>query len=80
MRSQTVQSVAEEWVTCRRQFKRAKLRWRVSHVTRRSLGWVPVTAPALRYKSGQARYCGQALSLWDSYGLSGYELGTGSLE
>ena len=78
LHSQTVQAISKELVTRRRQFRRAKLRWRVSSGTRRSLGWIPFKASALRYKGGQVWYCGQALSLWDSYGLAAYELGTGS--
>ena len=78
LHSQTVQAVTEELVTRRRQFKKAKLRWRVSRGARRSLGWVPFKASALRYKGGQVWYCGRALSLWDSYGLNDYELGTGA--
>ena len=78
LHSQTVQAISKELVTRRRQFKKAKLRWRVSHGARRSLGWVPFKASALRYKGGQVWYSGRALSLWDSYGLNGYELGTGT--
>lgn len=79
LHSQTVQAVSEEYCLRRKQFKRAKLRWRVSHGTRRSLGWIPVKALALSYRNGQVHYQGQALSLWDSYGLSNYELRSGSL-
>lgn len=32
----------------------------------------------LRYRSDQVHYHGQAISLWDSYGLAGYELRTGA--
>ncbi|QMV32436.1 transposase [Ralstonia phage Raharianne] len=78
LHSQTVQAISKELVTRRKQFKKAKLRWRVSSGSRRSLGWIPVKASALRYKGGQVWYGGQPLSLWDSYGLHQYELGTGS--
>ena len=61
----------EEYVTRRKQFKRVKLRWRVSGGKRRSLGWIPFKAVAIRYQAGQVWYGGQALSLWDSYGLAG---------
>jgi transposase len=73
--------VNEEFVTRRRQFKKAKLRSRVFNPKRSnySLGWVPFKASALTYRGGQVRLMGQALSLWDSYGLSDYELGSGSL-
>ena len=78
LHSQTVQAVQEEYATRRKQFKKVKLRWRVSSGSRRSLGWVPFKASAIRYKGGQVWYAGRPLSLWDSYGLAGYELGTGS--
>lgn len=78
LHSQTVQAVQEEYATRRKQFKKVKLRWRVSGGSRRSLGWVPFKASAIRYKGGQVWYSGRPLSLWDSYGLAGYELGTGS--
>ena len=78
LHSQTVQAISKEYVTRRRQFKRAKLRWRVSGGSRRSLGWVPFKASAIRYKAGQVWYAGRPLSLWDSYGLADYKLGTGA--
>lgn len=73
--AQSVQSVQDEYVTRRKQFRRAKLRWRSN---RKSLGWVPFKKSAIRYRNGQVWYCGVPISLWDSYGLSNYELGTGS--
>ena len=78
LHSQTVQAVSEEYCTRRRQFKKAKLRWRVSHGSRRSLGWIPVKAVALSYQAGQVRYQGETLSLWDSYGLADCQLRSGS--
>lgn len=79
LHSHTVQAVGQEYVLRRRQFKRTKLRWRVSFGPRRSLGWVPFKASALRYRNGQVFLGKQALSLWDSYGLGDYVLGAGSL-
>ena len=78
LHSQSVQAIRKKYVTRRRQFKRAKLRWRVCRGSRRSLGWVPFEASAIRYKGGQVWYCGRPLCLWDSYGLADYKLGTGS--
>ena len=45
--SETIQRVNAEFATRRRQFKRAKLRWRVSRGSKRSLGWVPLKAAQL---------------------------------
>jgi len=39
--SETIQRINAEFATRRRQFKKAKLRWRVSRGSKRSLGWVP---------------------------------------
>jgi IS605 OrfB family transposase len=78
LHSQTLQAIAEEYVLRRRQFKKAKLRWRVSSGSRRSLGWIPFKSSAISYRSGQVWFDGQAISLWDSYGLADYDLGSGS--
>lgn len=78
LHSQTVQAISAEYCTRRRQFKKAKLRWRISHGSRRSLGWIPVKTSALSYRAGQVHYQGKPLSLWDSYGLADYQLRSGS--
>ena len=48
---------------------------------RRSLGWIPFKASALRYRNGQLFVSGlkKPIGLWDSYGIANYELGSGSL-
>lgn len=76
----TVQEVNEEYVTRRKQFKKSRLKWRVSNRTssKYSLGWVPFKTGALKYKSGQVKFAGVTFGLWDSYGLSNYQLRSGS--
>lgn len=78
--SPTVQQVCEDYAKARKQFKRAKLRWRVSNPksSKYSLGWIPFKARALQYKAGQIAFAGQRFNLWDSYGLGDYELRAGS--
>ena len=78
--SPTVQQVCEDYAKARRQFKKTKLRWRVSNPqsSKCNLGWIPFKARALQYKAGQIQFAGQKLSLWDSYGLADYELRAGS--
>ena len=78
--SPTVQQVCEDYAKARRQFKKAKLRWRVSNPqsSKYSLGWIPFKARALHYKAGQIVFAGLKFSLWDSYGLMDYELRAGS--
>ena len=50
LHSQTVQAVVETYVKCRKQFKKAKLAWRVSNQSKakRSLGWIPFKNSAIR--------------------------------
>lgn len=78
--SPTVQQVCEDYAKARKQFKRSRLRWRVSsrQSSKYSLGWVPFKARALQYKNGQIQFAGLKLGLWDSYGLSQYALRAGS--
>ena len=78
--SPTVQQVCEDYAKARKQFKKAKLRWRVSNPqsSKYSLGWIPFKARALQYKAGQIQFAGQRFNLWDSYGLADYEMRAGS--
>jgi IS605 OrfB family transposase len=76
--SQTIQGVAEEYVTRRKQFKKARLSWRKSGGVRRSLGWIPVKGQTVRYQHGQIVYNGHHFKCWDSYGLSRYKFKQGS--
>ena len=78
LHSQTVQAISAEYCTRRKQFKKTKLRWRVSNGARRSLGWIPFKASALTYRAGQVHYQGKPISLRDSYGLADYDLRSGS--
>lgn len=80
LHSQTVQAVTEELITRRKQFKKAKLNWRVSNKksARRSLGWIPFKKVAVKYADGYVQYGKHQFKLWDSYGLSKYKVKTGS--
>ena len=79
LHSQTVQAISAELVARRKQARKVRLRWRVSGGARRSLGWIPFKASAIRYRNGQVFLAGMPLSLWDSYGLSRYKLGAGCI-
>src|SRR6202030_3405511 len=57
----TIQRICYEYVTRRAQFKKAKLRWRVSSGARRSLGWIPFKAASLRRHGKHVRFCGKTL-------------------
>src|SRR5450759_667045 len=74
----TVQSVIAQHAKSRRQFKRNKLQWRRSSGAKRALGWIPFKSAGVKLVNGQIRFCGEFFGVWDSYGLSQYELGTGS--
>lgn len=78
--STTQQQVCEEFATRIRQCRKPRLNWRVSdpRSPRYSLGWVPFKARALTYRNGQVRFNGICIALWDSHGLSRYELRAGS--
>jgi PAS domain-containing protein len=66
LHSQTVQAIAEEYATRRRQFRKVRLSWRKSTGSRRSLGWIPFKKTAIQAAHGQVKFAGQWLSLWDS--------------
>ncbi len=80
LHSQTIQAITEELVTRRKQFKKAKLNWRVSDPksAKKSLGWIPFKASGIQYQNGQVKYAGHWFGLWDSYGLNGYKVRCGS--
>jgi len=77
LHSQTVQQVAAEYVTRRKQFRKSKLAWRKTLGVRRSLGWVPVNTAAAQWKHGQVFFNGQHYKVWDSHGLSQYRFRSG---
>ena len=80
LQGHTVQEIGKEYVTRRSQFKKSKLRWRVSDRTKsnRSLGWIPFKKGSVLYRAGQVFHNGRLFSLWDSYGLENFVLGAGS--
>jgi putative transposase len=75
---QAVQEIAEEYARRRRQHQKIQLAWRKSGGARRSLGWIPLKVRTIRYRGGQIYFAGRWLSLWDSYGLSNFELRAGN--
>jgi putative transposase len=69
--SDTIQRVNAEFAIRRRQFKRAKLRWRVSKGSKRSLGWVPFKAAQLKRKGKSLRFAGKAFRVFQRELLEG---------
>jgi IS605 OrfB family transposase len=63
--SETIQRVNAEFALRRRQFKKVKLRWRVSRGSRRSLGWIPFKAVQLKRKGKSLRFAGKAIRVFE---------------
>jgi putative transposase len=78
LHSQTLQCIAKEYVTRRKQFKKRQLNWRKSFGVRRSLGWIPINTGAAKFKNGSVFFNGKHYRIWDSYGLSKYTFRTAS--
>ena len=78
LHSQTLQEISKEYVTRRLQYKKAKLNWRKSQGSKRSLGWVPFKTGAAKWKNGQVFHNGCYYGVWDSFGLSGYQFRSGN--
>jgi IS605 OrfB family transposase len=76
--SATVQEVIAHHGKARKQFRRSRLRWRVSSGARRSLGWVPFKSRAAQWQNGCVKFAGHYFKVWDSYGLAGYKFRAGS--
>jgi putative transposase len=75
--SATIQRVNAEFATRRRQFRRAKLRWRVSRGSRRSLGWVPFKAVQLKREGRSLRFAGKAFRVFERELLEGVQWRSG---
>ena len=80
LHSQTIQAVTEELVIRRKQFKKSKLKWRVSNrkSAKKSLGWIPFKKVAVKYTDGYIQYGKHQFKLWDSYGIGAYKVKSGS--
>ena len=62
----------------RNQFNKHKLKWRISNGSRKSLGWIPFKTRALKLKDNELIINKHKFNVWDSYGLQGYDLRSGS--
>jgi putative transposase len=75
--SETIQRVNAEFATRRKQFKKVKLRWRISRGSRRSLGWVPFKAVQLKRKGRSLRFAGKAFRVFERELLDGVQWKSG---
>ena len=62
----TIQRVCVEYAQKRAAAKRRRLRWRVSHGTRQSLGWIPFKAASLKRKGRALRFCGKTFRVFEA--------------
>lgn len=69
--SVTVQAICEEYTLRRVQFKKRKLRWRISKGSKRSLGWIPFKENSIQIKGDKIQYLGHAYRLWLSRPIEG---------
>lgn len=67
LHSQTIQAISKEYVTRRVQFKKRKLRWRVSSGSKRSLGWIPFKKAGIKVQGSRIKYFGQEFKFWNSW-------------
>src|ERR1022692_2806105 len=69
--SDTIQRVNGEFATRRKQFKRTRLRWRISTGSKRSLGWLPFKAVQLKRKGKSLRLSGKVFRVFEQGLLDG---------
>jgi putative transposase len=61
----TIQSICVHYAQKRQAARRLKLRWRVSHGPRRSLGWLPFKAASLKRKGVCLRFAGKCFRVFE---------------
>lgn len=69
--SATIQRVCAEFATRRTQFKKTRLRWRVSTGPRRSPAWVPFKVEQIKRQGRYLRFCGKTIRVFESELLDG---------
>jgi len=70
----TIQRICYEYAAKRRAAKKAKLRWRVSGGSRRSLGWIPFKAASLRRSGKYLRFCGKTIRIFEAERFAGIKI------
>src|ERR1700730_11024075 len=63
--SDTIQRVNAEFARRRQQFKKIKLRWRISRGAKRSLGWIPFKAVQIKRQGRALRFCGKSIRVFE---------------
>ncbi len=67
----TIPRVNGEFASRRRQYRKIRLRRRVSRGPKRSLGWIPFKAASLRRRGKHLRFCGKTVRVFESRRLAG---------
>ncbi len=75
--SDTIQRINAEFATRRRQFRKTKLRWRVSRGSKRSLGWIPWKPAQLKRKGRSLRFSGKTIRVFEQDLLEGVKFKCG---
>jgi putative transposase len=75
--SATIQRVNAGFATRRKQFRKGRLRWRVSKGGRHSLGWIPFKAAQIKRKGKSLRFSGKALRVFEQDALNGVTFKSG---
>lgn len=71
--SGTLTSVAAMYAQNRNRDRKARLAWRKSFGSRRSLGWIPIRKSESSWRNGAIYHNGHLFDVWDSFGLGQYE-------
>ncbi len=69
--AETIQSICTHYAQKRQAVQRLKLRWRVSHGPRRSLGWIPFKAASIKRKGVCLRFAGKGFRVFETEKLDG---------
>jgi putative transposase len=65
--SDTIHRINAEFATRRKQFKKVRLRWRVSRGAKRSLGWIPFKAVQLKRHGKSLRFSGKSIRVYERH-------------
>jgi IS605 OrfB family transposase len=62
----TIQRICTEYADKRKAAKKRKLRWRKSHGSKRSLGWIPFKTVNIKRQGNALRFCKKTLRVFDA--------------